>query len=794
MYKTISTIAISLVLCCGLSASESNAGTTDIANLLQTNCVSCHGPEKQKGKFRLDDVSKLNSDQWFDIYDAITNHDMPPEDEKQPSSEDRAKMIAEALRMSTSVVASDASSNSDGPVLRRLNKREYSNTMRDLLGLQNGKFDPALMIYNDEVAHGFDTEANLLVMSDDLLLEYAEAAQRSIRQALFTNSPTPPKSELRKQDMNKWRMNAGHFYSYKNNAVTFKSAGRDYLSQKDDGTIKIPGIYRITVTACGVDRKGLYPAKVETTPPEGTPCILGFAFYNSFVYTRDRTLTFDREFTLKDNKDTTFTFEAWIDAGEEPVFTFVNGMKKPANMNRQLERRGLIDTKVVKEYLGPGIRISALSIEGPTYKKWPTDSLVTTYGTEQIPNLEIKSDREAFMQRFAARAFRQPVSTQDVAPYINYMNQYKELGLSWGDACVKALIGVLVSPKFLYVYEKSGPLDSFALANRLSYGFWSTTPDQELLRLAQSKELMKTDVLSQQVDRLLNDPRGLTFADNFATQWLKIDTLGSMPPDEKDKRFKEYYRDNLPNAMKKETLLYFRNILNNNRSVCEFLDSNYTFANQALANLYDVPFTGKEDEFTQISFPNNSVRGGLLGHASILTLTANGVDSSPVVRGVWVLESLLGTPAPPPPPLVPALTPDTTGAKTIQQVLALHRQDVACKSCHQKIDPLGIALESFDPIGRVRAKYEGGNIINTAASFKNTAFKDVSELKKLFLGNSQNFARNLLARVAEYIKGRKLQASDYSVIDDIVRQSADKKYLMKDMIKKVMLSEVIRNR
>jgi hypothetical protein len=538
----------------------------------------------------------------------------------------------------------------------------------------------------------------------------------------------------------------------------------------------------------------LYPAKVETTPPEGTSCILGFGFYNEITYTRDRSIKVEREFTLKDNKDSTFTFETWIDAGDEPVFTFVNGMKKPANMNRQLERRGLIDTSVVKDYLGPGIKVSAISIEGPTYKKWPTDSLVTTYGTEQIPNLEIKSDREAFIQRFAARAFRQPVSTQDAAPYINYMNKYKELGLSWSDSCVKALIGILVSPKFLYIHEKIGPLDSFALANRLSYGFWSTMPDQEILRLAHSNELVKTDVLTQQVERLLKDPRAQTFADNFTNQWLRIDTLGTMPPDEKDKTFKEYYKDNLQSAMKKETLLYFSNILNNNRSVCEFLDSNYTFANQDLAKLYGIPFKGKEDEFIQISLPNNAERGGLLGQASILTLTANGVDTSPVVRGVWVLDNLLGTPPPPPPPLVPALTPDTTGAKTIQDVLALHRQDSSCRSCHQKIDPLGIVLESYDPIGRVRTKYDNGAKVNTAASYKNIAFKDVSELKKIFLANSQNFARNLLVKVSEYIKGRKLQASDYRIIDDIVRQSAEQNYLLRDMIKKVTLSDVIRNR
>ena len=337
-------------------------------------------------------------------------------------------------------------------------------------------------------------------------------------------------------------------------------------------------------------------------------------------------------------------------------------------------------------YRGPGIRISRFRVEGPFLDEWPAASIRTTYDSDEIPNLADAAVREEVILRFANRAFRRSVSNAEVAPYLAYLNKQQRSGSSWHDATIKTFAAMMSSVDFLYIREGQGELDAYELANRLSYFLWSTMPDAELFALAKSGRLKEPTVFRQQIARLLNDERSTRFSNSFADQWLSLDKLGTMPPDVKSREFKDYFRDKLEPAMLEETRRFFRYVLQENKSVRDFIDSDYSFVNRGLASLYGVPFRENTKGFVKVTFPRNVRRGGLLGHGSILTLTANGVETSPVERGVWVLADLLGTPPPPPPKEVPAITPDLNGAETVRDLLEKHRSDKACMECHRRMD------------------------------------------------------------------------------------------------------------
>ena len=246
--------------------------------------------------------------------------------------------------------------------------------------------------------------------------------------------------------------------------------------------------------------------------------------------------------------------------------------------------------------------------------------------------------------------------------------------------------------------------------------------------------------------------------------------------------------------MLEETRRFFRHVLHENRSVRDFIDSDYSFINRGLANLYGVPYPGTGNQFVQVTFPAKAKRGGLLGHGSILTLTANGVETSPVERGVWVLADFLGTPPPPPPKEVPAITPDLNGAETVRDLLEKHRSDKACMECHRRMDPLGFALEAYDPIGRLRTRYSKTQSVSTRGNYLGQSFADVGELKEILADDIRPFARNLIVRIAEYAKGRTLIAADYATVEAILASTEANDFKLKDILYGVALSDLMTNR
>jgi hypothetical protein len=790
MMRLIQALA-SLQLCAAVAAADV---PEPMRALLEKNCTQCHGQEKQKGDVRLDKAEAISPALWGKIYDQLASREMPPDDKPQPSEADRQGLIQHALAIAgqSSQIATTG--------LRRLNKREYGNTVKDLLGLRGGTFDPGEYIYKDETA-GLDTDAQSLVTSNELLLEYLNAADKSLRHALFTDSMQQPKSQVITVNLAKMEGTPKRYMDRSRESVIGRSGGKDKLYDGEStGTMRLPGRYKITVTACAVDRDAY---GLRLAPAEG-PVIMGFGIKAGDVESVSSAGKVLRTFELKDNENQTFEFETWIDKDHFPYFSMANGPAKPVTQLRAADRhKRITEDELKKPYAGPGIRITRYQVVGPLFDEWPPASIKTTLGVKEMPDLSSPITRERVVSHFATQAFRRPVTSEELQPYLAYLDKQQAATQDGRESIIKTFAAMMTSADFLYRREAQGELPPLVLANRLSYLLWSSMPDAQLFALASSGELKDPAVLLAEARRLLQDPRSESFSNSFADQWLSLGKLGTMPPDLRGE-YRKYTDLRLEPAMLAETRLFFRSVLQENRSVRDFIDSDYTFLNEALASHYDMPFDpGKtqlkkasrlDTEMVRVSLPPGSMRGGLLGQGSILTLTANGVETSPIIRGHWILNELLGTPPPPPPKEVPAIAPDINGATSVRQQLEKHRTDASCAGCHRQMDPLGLALESFDPIGGLRTRYSKTQAVSTEGAYKGKDFANLTDLKKILTSDLRPFARHLTILMSEYAKGRKLVPADYPAIEAVLDQSAANDFQLQDMLLMIVSGELMRNR
>ena len=755
--------------------------TTSTRPLLNKYCVRCHSNNDQQGDVRLDQLPQDDYDLFGRIYEQLSSHQMPPDDGQQPSSEERKRMAEVFLNLTKhSRVPNTAG-------LRRLNKREYSNTVRDLLGLRDGIFDPGKFIYKDKVSEGFDTEAQSLVTSSESVLEYLQSAQLSLRQALFTLQPQRPDSTVVRVNMSKMTGASRRYESKSPKAYVFR-VGNAKIRAGNLPPLNMPGRYRITVTASAIDKNHYLVPFV----PVNAPPILAIG---SAPRHRSSVAEFDRleeRFPLKYGEEQTFQVERWMDRGFYTYLRFANGSSKPITQIRaNLRRRKITKADANGPFRGPGIRVTQFKIEGPYFDQWPPESVCTTIGSSTIPDLGDSTARLYLLGRFATRTFRRRVTREEMDLWFKYLDTRYAAKRDWREALIETMTAMMASPDFLYLPENEGVLNAFQLANRLSYFLWSTMPDAELFSLAKTGKLTDPQILQQQVVRMIQDPRSNQFSNSFANQWLALDTLGTMPPDSKLFRF---YNQSLEAAMLQETRQYFQYVVQENRSVRDFVNSDYSFLNRRLAELYRVPFESDnqsvDGKLVLTKLPSGSRRGGILSHGSVLTLTSNGVETSPVTRGVWVLAHFMGTPPPPPPKEVPALVPDLNGAQTVRQMLEKHRSDVACMKCHQRMDPLGFALEAYDPVGRFRTKYSKRQKVSTKGRFMGQDFDDIDGLKQILVRDLRPFARNLIVRIAEYAKGRKLVASDYPTVETILTAAEKQDFKLKFILYQVAISEL----
>ena len=450
----------------------------------------------------------------------------------------------------------------------------------------------------------------------------------------------------------------------------------------------------------------------------------------------------------------------------------------------------------------PHIRMHEVKVRGPLFETWPPPSQQIVFGNGG--KFQEEKTRE-ILQRFAEKAYRRPTAKAEIDRLMGVVAARKKNGQSPRDAVKDAVKAALCSPAFLYLLESSvkkedkPKLGAHDLASRLSYFLWSTMPDDTLRQTADSGKLLHSDVLMKQLDRMLKDSRSDEFISGFLDSWLNLRSLGDMPPDRDT--FRVYYAKDLQTAMKMETQTFTRNLIDNNAPITDYIDSDYTFVNKPLAKLYQLPgkfAPEKAHQFQKVSLQEKR-RGGLLGMGSVLTVTANGIETSPVVRGVWLLENILGTPPPPPPDDVPPIDPDIRGATSIRDQLTKHREQATCYDCHMKIDPPGFALENFDPIGRWRTRYpagkkEGPKIDPSGELPNGDSFENIVEFKKLIMKRKDLFARMLTERMLSYATGRRMEVLDRPEVDRIVGDLSKEGYGMRTLIKRVVASEIFRSR
>lgn len=832
----------------GAISSMASTVPSSVTDFVKTHCMDCHDEETAKGDRSFQAFLKAPSagehiHTLEEILEQLILGEMPPEKKSvtQPPAESKRRVIKEITEYLT---AMEASSKPTSTVLRRLTRYEYNNTIRDLLGIDTEASDKTRLFPPDPRTHGFANLGTSQALSDHQLELYMEAAKEYLDLALFfgDEKPATQKWDFTAADFNgekknpgsvryrvwandKSHIDIGHGQPVENGPTYPKAFARKGVPES--------GYYRIRVNATAVGRKhpydpALFPNDLSVPLQMGLWHVPDDSFL-SLRASEGRVLI--KTFDLPDENPEIHEATVWMPAGSIPFVHWINGpgaskrflriiseqyhteaIRKSQTKVDQLRAQGLPvpDDALVQKvwisdvYQGPRVRVFEMTIEGPLNETWPPKSHQNIAGSSTDVS---KINVAELLSSFASKAFRRPVQLNEIKHYVDYVRSEMKSGVRKTDAIKQGLSAILTSPRFLFLDEGdssvAGPLDDYQLANRLSYTLWSSMPDASLLKQAQSKELRQEDTLSFEVDRLIDDPRFSAFSQHFSDAWLALYKIGTMPP--AGKQFPAYYRDRLEESMKMETRLFLQDAIRNNRPITHLLNAKESFLNGSMAKHYALSDV-QGDQFVKVGFPAKSRRSGLLGHASVLTATANGVETSPVVRGVWVLENILGTPPSPPPPDVPPIEPDTRGATTIREQLAKHRNVQACADCHAKIDPWGFALEYFDPIGGFRTHYPridaGGRVTSRPGQPvdgsgrlpSGISIKNETELNAQLLERKDQFNKTLIRKFLTYATGREMTFRDQEEIDKIATDVASAGYGFRDLIKHSIQSNIFRNR
>ncbi|QXD22646.1 DUF1592 domain-containing protein [Opitutia bacterium ISCC 51] len=788
---------------------------------LEEHCISCHGPKKQKGDRRFDDLSVSVSgldelERWQEILDMLNLEDMPPEEEPQPSEDDRASMIASTTEFVATELAKldDAGGHS---VLRRLNAWEYQQTIGDLLGLNVTAWNPAADFPAEVVVDGFDNNGAELVTSGMLLDKYFVAAEEAIRRA--TQFGKRPKTK-------QWAQSSPFYFQGKENSdlpklfqvdrfrfipeVPYTDLyGRHYrgghigFEPLTRGGVAHSGLYTVRVKAAAVDRFHPYGDALDDFR-NGDPLVLELmavdregSVESTGSITEERSLA---RVELTSAEPEWLEWDVYLEEGFEPEVRFRNGTLATKRLVRIITQNASEHPEVkpfagmpggnekshglLKVYRGPKLRIWEIQVEGPHIEEWPRKGHKVLYGDFKANELNSNSIVHR-LRVFAETAFRRPLDGNEILPIESMVLAKLNDGLKPLEALQLGFQTILCSPRFIYLSEGEGELDEYALASRLSYFLWSSAPDEELLAQARSGRLSNPKALLRQTRRMLKDDKSDRFVSDFIGRWLDLDNIGEMPVSED---FRVYHRDNIEAAMIGETEMFFRNVLDENLRPKEFLSADYSYLNRELGLHYGIE--GIEGHELRRTSLKGTSRGGLLGQGLFLVASANGVDTSPVVRGIYVLEKLLGYSPPPPPPDVPAIESDIRGARTIREELAKHREVATCAECHRKIDPLGFALENYDAVGAWRSHYEKQLEIDASGMLPDgSSFDTVSEFRALMIEREDEFTRGLAEKLLTYALGRKLDLGDRPVLDRMLTTLKEEQGGLRDLVEAVVLSE-----
>jgi hypothetical protein len=787
-----------LVFLAGNVVVAQTAATEDSSTaFFAKHCQACHGGLKPKGGFHLSRLSpdfndKTNRERWLSVLEQLQTDAMPPKEKPRPSAKE-TRAVTDWIRARVDKAA--AVGTGGRVVLRRLNRTEYENTIRDLLAVD---LDLKDLLAPDTSTEGFDTRAESQHVSSFQMEQYLEAADAVLDASIANVSrPQTIKRRLSIKDERSVKP-TGSVYRHLDDGVAIFSSWASANIQVTMWNFRTPsrGKYRIAISGYGF----------QTEKPVTFHIMAG---------------------TLAAMTEQALVGYYEVPAKKPTIVEFVKRLEAKNTMRLIVDGLGVTPPVVEKvgadKYTGPGLVVQWVEIEGPLLDSWPPTSHRRIFGDmpqakvslpDGTSRLEIVSkeplaDAERILREFARRAFRRSVTDEDVKPFLDRVKTKLDAKFSFEQAVRVGLKAVLVSPSFLFLREPPGKLDDFALANRLSYFLWSSMPDEELLRIADSRKLSEPAELHKQVERMLRDPKATAFTENFVGQWLSLRNIDATVP---DPTLYPEYDEVLKLSMVKEAYLFFDELLKNDLSLTNFVSSDFSMLNGRLAKHYGIPnIVGQE--FRKVPLPPDSHRGGVMTMGGVLKVTANGTTTSPILRGAWVLERILGTPPPRPTVDVEAVDPDIRGATTIREQLAKHRQRAECASCHTKIDPPGFALESYDVIGGWREnyrsvgkgdpvmlngrtmRYKKGPPVDAADMLPDgRRFKNIDEYKQLLLQDKDQLARALTEKLLSYSTGGTPAKTDRPEIDAIVSSVREKDYGLRSLVHAIIQSKLFQSK
>lgn len=747
------TVAVAVVQAPSLAQEPESAGS-----LTGRYCLGCHDDSVRTAGVSLQgldpsDVS-LHPEIWEKVLRKVGSGEMPPPDLPAPAPAERAEFVASLERALDAAAA--ANPNPGRPAVHRLNRAEYSNAIRDLLDLD---LDVSSMLPVDDSGYGFDNIADVLSLTPALLDRYMFAARRVSRLAIGTAAAKPEK-DIFVRDRETGFREAGHARASSLDMPLGSSGGaslRYYFPRT--------GQYLIEAALDQGDSRTGYRHEKFRLPVEGGLRSLVFAFLGA---------------------------SSRPERARPDATSAVDRPHPPLDFRLDGERIRLVELPDSSRPL----KLRWISVEGPFDSEGPGDtpSRRRIFSCQPSNGTDERACAKQILARLARRAYRRPVDRHDVSALMTVYESGRDQG-DFEHGIERALRALLVSPSFLFRIEEdppkaseesARPISDIELASRLSFFLWSSLPDNELMDAAEQGRLRQPPELERQVRRMLADPRSSALVENFAGQWLELRKVPKVKPDEV--LFPEFDED-LRYGMRQETELFFTDILRNNRSILDLLDSDRTFLNERLARHYGIEDVhGSQFRQVRLSDPR---RGGLLGQASVLTVTSYPNRTSVVIRGKWVLENLFGMPPPPPPPDIPELEEATHDGKdlTLRELMTLHSQSPTCASCHVRMDPIGFALENYDAIGRWRDK-DGTAAINASGELPGgISFDGPTGLKRVFLKDLRDaFARTVTEKLLTYALGRGLQYYDRPTVRSIVREAEGSDYRLADLIVNVTRS------
>ncbi len=882
LMSSISFRLVHTVLMSGVMASLIAADASEAA-FFKANCYECHDAEVHKAGLDLTAMPWKPQDddnfaRWVKIHDRMENGEMPPPKKERP---DAKELVAETGALAKRLTDADLAAQklSGRTPMRRLSRVEFEWSIRDLLAMPGLRLKETLP--DDGKSHGFDRLAAALDYSSIHLEAYLAVVDKALDAALCPLPEKPPVQTYRYHLWDMTRHEGKECESWLSMSIGQRTAF-GMIGMELDPTFVNPTPYSIRdddpkATAVGMFRNedADFRCSLDTIKPVLTGFhrlrVSGYSFgwdgkqivptarggaLSWGVYSKNELYG---TVGLPPNKAGVGEITAWLERGGGMTHGTDDHLRIILSSCENIRDFGGAEKLKGPPTPAPGIAVEWVEIEGPINDQWPPASHQALFGElpvkawtaeskvpkpkqqtwpngnpgsfpkdpygergDKRPVVFVESqnptaDAQRLLQRFARRAFRRPVSAGDVAPFMLIVKQRMDSGIAFQDAMLAAYRGVLTAPEFMLLREAPGKLSPHALATRLSYLLWTSLPDEELLALADKGEITKPDVLRAQTERLLKDPRSKRFIENFLGQWLSLRDLNATQPD------KKLYPEFMPwmqEAMQMEAQAFFAELITNDLGVTNLVKSDFVMINEPLARHYGIPGVQGWD-IRKVQLPAGSHRGGVLTQAAVLKVTAAGTTTSPVKRGAFVMDRILGVVPSPPPADAGAIEPDVRGATTVRQQLDKHRRNDTCNSCHVKMDGYGFALESFDVTGEWRDKYRtvGGAGRDEDRTFVNghrieyhfglpvdcagvmpdgKPFADVDALRALLVANPERLARAFAGQLVTYATGAGISFADRAAVDAIVARAKSKSKAgdsgLRTLLHEVIQSELFRTK